>query len=128
MKLKCNIALKILGLISSLVVFILGIINIATGKVNELNIVMIIFSFISLAFYLAEWFFTKAWFRIAYWVIFAIVNPIMLMDEDKTRVDRNINTSFFIFSIFYTVIMVVSVVVLVYQYTKKDEIKEEALK
>ena len=127
MKLKINIGLKVCGLICAIIVFILGIVNIVNGLQSTLNYFMISISFVGFLSYILEWFVTRAWFRIVYWLIFIIVNPIMLMDDDKARVVQNINSSMFIFSIFYMVIMFVAATVLIYQYMHKEEIRNETL-
>ena len=118
MKMKINIALKGTGLLIALIIFILGLINIIDKTVNTLNIALLVLSGILFILYIAEWFVTRAWFRIAYWLIFIIVNPIILMDKDNTRVSRNINSSMFIFSIFYLIIMAIAFGILAYNYIK----------
>ena len=83
-----------------------------------LNIVALVFTIIAFICFILEWFVTKAWFRIAYWATFIIVNPILLFDENKIRVARNFNSSLFIFSLFYLVIMAVAFTVLLVNYIK----------
>lgn len=83
-----------------------------------LNIVALIFTIIAFICFILEWFVTKAWFRIAYWATFVIVNPILLFDANKIRIARNFNSSLFIFSLFYLVIMAVAFTVLLVNYIK----------
>ena len=83
-----------------------------------LNIVALIFTIIAFVCFILEWFVTKAWFRIAYWATFVIVNPILLFDANKIRIARNFNSSLFIFSLFYLVIMAVAFTVLLVNYIK----------
>ena len=83
-----------------------------------LNIVALIFTIIAFICFILEWFVTKAWFRIAYWATFVIVNPILLFDANKIRIARNFNSSVFIFSLFYLVIMAVAFTVLLVNYIK----------
>lgn len=83
-----------------------------------LNIVALIFTIIAFICFILEWFVTKAWFRITYWATFVIVNPILLFDANKIRIARNFNSSLFIFSLFYLVIMAVAFTVLLVNYIK----------
>ncbi len=125
MKLKLNILFKSAGLLITIVVFIIGIINVVSEYPANLNYIAIILSCVTFAFYIAEWFVTRAWFRIPYWLAFVIINPIMMMEKHQEKMLRNINASMFIFSIFYLIIMIVSITVLIYTaLNKKKESKQ----
>lgn len=118
MKLKINIILKGIGFLLAMVAFVVGLINILKGIEDNLTYVVIIFSCVPFAFYIAEWFVTRAWFRIAYWLLFIIAHLIMLMDKDNTRILVNLNASMFIFSIAYAVIMAIAFGILLNTYIK----------
>lgn len=128
MKLKINILLKSIELLLTIAVFILGFFNIFLKYPENLQYISIILSCTTFVFYLVEWTVTRAWFRIAYWLAFVIINPIMLMDKDQTKIIRNINASMFIFSIFYLIIMLVSLGVLIYTYVNRNKEKQEEAK
>ena len=64
-----------------------------------------------LAFYLLEWVNKPAWLRIIFFVIFVIVCLAMLLEQDKNKALENINIATFISAIFYSIFLIVLIVV-----------------